>query len=213
MISAQREPFCAWPGWAHVRIAWLQTALVSAWFTFIFAGADWVTAQRAVRVRVHFDAELQIPLVPSFTLIYMSIYGLFLIAPFVLRTRREITSLAVAQTITVFIAGICFLLIPAKLAYAPATDSQLGIWRGLFRFADQLNLDYNLVPSLHVALSIVCIEFFAPRANGVGKFLLRLWGVLIALSTVLTHQHHLVDALTGFLLAWAVVKCVQGSQH
>ena len=213
MISAQREPFFAWPSWAHLRIAWLQTVLVSAWFAFVFVGANWVTAQRVTRVRVHFDAELQIPLIPSFTIIYMSIYGLFLVAPFVLRTRREITSLAVAQTITIFVAGICFLLVPARLAFAPATDLQLGIWRGMFRYADRLNLDYNLVPSLHVALSIVCIELFASHANFTGKCFLRAWGVLIAAATVLTHQHHLVDALTGFLLALAVVKFVRRSQH
>ncbi|HXI72545.1 MAG TPA: phosphatase PAP2 family protein [Verrucomicrobiae bacterium] len=187
--------------------------LVSAWFAFVFVGANWATAQRVTRVRVHFDAELQIPLIPSFTLIYMSIYGLFLVAPFVLRTRREITSLAIAQAITILVAGICFLLIPARLAFAPAADSQLGIWRGMFRYADRLNLDYNLVPSLHVALSIVCIELFASHANFAGKTLLRAWGVLIAAATVLTHQHHLVDALTGFLLALAVVKFVRRSQH
>ena len=209
MISAQREPFFAWPGWAHLRIAWLQTVLVSAWFAFVFGGANWVNAQRAPRVRVHFDAELQIPLIPSFTLIYMSIYGLFLVAPFVLRTGREITNLAVAQTITITVAGIGFLLIPAKLAFPVATDSELGIWRGMFRLADRLNLDYNLVPSLHVALSVVCVELFVPHANLGGKILLRTWAVLIAASTVFTHQHHVVDAVTGFLLALAVVKIMR----
>jgi len=205
MISAQREPFFAWPGWAHLRIAWLQTVLVSAWFAFVFGGANWVTAQRVTRVRVHFDAELQIPLIPSFT----RIYGLFLVAPFVLRTGREITNLAVAQTITITVAGIGFLLIPAKLAFPVATDSELGIWRGMFRLADRLNLDYNLVPSLHVALSVVCVELFVPHANLGGKILLRTWGVLIAASTVFTHQHHVVDAVTGFLLALAVVKIMR----
>jgi len=96
---------------------------------------------------------------------------------------------------------------------SPTFNHTLGIWRGMFRFADRLNLDYNLVPSLHVALSIVCIELFASHANFTGKCFLRAWGVLIAAATVLTHQHHLVDALTGFLLALAVVKFVRRSQH
>ena len=213
MMHGQRAPFIAWPGWAHLRIAWLLTLLVSAWFTFVFVGADWVTAQRATRVRIHFDAELHIPLIPSFTLVYMSIYVLFLAAPFVLRSRREIKALVIAQVITIFVAGICFLLIPAKLAFPPATDSELGILRAMFRMADQLNLDYNLVPSLHVALSVVCIELFATHANLSGKFFLRTWGVMIAAATVLTHQHHLIDALTGFLQALAVVKFVRWAQH
>src|SRR6202000_1883741 len=118
-------------------------------FALIFCGADWITGHRSLRVRVHLDAELQIPLIPSFTLIYMSIYLLFVAAPFVLRTRREIITLVISQAMAIAIAGICFLLIPAQLAYAPPTDAQLGVWKELFNFADRLNLDYNLVPSLH----------------------------------------------------------------
>jgi membrane-associated phospholipid phosphatase len=143
----------------------------------------------------------------------MSTYALFIAAPFVLRTRREISALAVAEALTIFVAGICFLLIPARLAFPTPSDSELGIWRALFRYADRLNLDYNLVPSLHVALSFVCIELFAPRAAPGGRLLLRTWGGLIGVATVLTHQHHVVDAVTGYLLAWAAVKGVGRSQH
>jgi membrane-associated phospholipid phosphatase len=203
----------AWPGWAHLRFAWLQTFFVSLLFATVYSGTNWVTAQRAARIRIHFDSELQLPLVPSFTLIYMSIYALFLAVPFVLRTRREIVHLAGAQTITIVIAGICFLLVPARLAFAPPTDSELGSWRELFHFADRLNLDYNLVPSLHVALSVVCIEMFASRAGSGGKLFLRGWGVLIAASTLLTHQHHFLDVITGFLLALTVIKCMRRSRH
>jgi hypothetical protein len=213
MSRNSREPFFAWPGWPHLRIAWLQTALVSAWFGFVFVGADWLTAQRVARVRVHLGAELKIPLIPSFTLVYMSIYVLFIAAPFVLRTPRQIAVLAAAEALAIFVAGICFLLIPARLAFPKPTDSELGVWRELFRHADRLNLDYNLVPSLHVGLSVVCIEFFVPHANIAGKLFLRIWSVLIAAATVLTHQHHLVDAVTGFLLAWAAVKGMCWSQH
>ena len=213
MSLTERQPFLAWPGWAHLKFAWSQTLLVSLWFSVVFVGADWFTANRALRVRVHLDAELHIPLIPSFTLVYMSIYALFLAAPFVLRTRREITTLALTQALAISIAGICFLLIPGQLAYTPPTDVQLGVWKGLFNFADQVNLDYNLVPSLHVALSIICIELFAVYAGRGGKFLLRAWGFLIAASTVFTHQHHLVDAVTGYLLAFVVVKFFAHRKH
>ena len=208
MSLPERQPFLAWPGWGHLKFAWLLSVAVSLWFALVFAGADWFTAQRALRVRVHLDTELHIPLIPSFTLVYMSIYVLFFAVPFVLRTRREIITLAFTQALAISLAGICFLLIPAQLAYAPATDLQLGVWKDLFHFADRLNLDYNLVPSLHVALSVICIELFAIHAGWNEKVLLRAWGVLIAASTLFTHQHHLLDALTGYLLALAMVKIV-----
>jgi membrane-associated phospholipid phosphatase len=133
----------------------------------------------------------------------MSIYALFLAVPFVLRTRREITTLAIAQAGAILAGGIGFLLIPGRLAYAPPRE--LGIWKPLFQFADRLNLDYNLVPSLHVALSVACIEMFVPNTTALGKTLLRGWGILIAASTLLTHQHHVVDVVTGYLLALATV--------
>lgn len=187
----------------HVRYAAQLTALIGAWFCLVFVGADWLTVHRAIRVRVHLDGELRLPLVPVFLIAYMSIYLLFLAVPFVLRTRREAASLAIAQFITILVAGIGFLLIPGQLAYAPPRD--LGVWGPLFRSADRLNLDYNLVPSLHVAMSVVCIEAFSRRAGLTGRIALRGWGVLIAASTLLTHQHHVLDVVTGYGLAMAVV--------
>jgi hypothetical protein len=213
MSLTDRRPFLAWPGWAHLKLAWVQTLIVSLWFGVVFVGADWFTAHRALRVRVHLDAELRIPLIPAFTLVYMSIYALFLAAPFVLRTRREITTLAISQALAISLAGICFLLIPAQLAYPPPADSDLGIWKGLFNFASRLSQDYNLVPSLHVGLSIICIELFAVHAGRGGKLLLRAWGLLIAASTVLIHRHHVLDALAGYLLAFAVVRIIAPPKH
>jgi membrane-associated phospholipid phosphatase len=186
-----------------LRRAGLLYVAVTVWFGIVYGGADWITAQRAARIRIHLDAELSIPLIPWFTLGYMSIYLLFAIAPFVLRTRRELNRLALAQALTILVASIGFLLVPAQLAFPPPQD--LGPWESLFRFADRLNLDYNLVPSLHVALSVICVELFAPHATMSIRLALRGWGLLIAASTILTHQHHLLDVVTGYGLALAMV--------
>jgi hypothetical protein len=169
----------------------------------VYGGADWFTAHRATRVRIHLDAELSIPLIPAFTIVYMSIYLLFLAAPFVLRTRREVTALAINQALAILLAGLIFLLVPANLAFPPPQN--LGPWESLFRFADRLNLEYNLVPSLHVTLSVMCIEVFVPHAHPAGRLALRGWGLLIAVSTILTHQHHVLDAASGYVLAFAVL--------
>lgn len=199
-----RQSFLAWPGWAHLWRAALFYLLVTLWFGIVYGGADWFTAQRTTRIRIHLDGELSLPLIPAFTLVYMSIYLLFLAAPFVLQTRQELAALAVNQTLAILMAGIAFLFLPAQLAFPPPQN--LGSWEGLFRFADRLNLDYNLVPSLHVALSVICIEMFASHAGPSGRFALRAWGLLIAASTLFTHQHHLLDAATGYLLAFVVVR-------
>src|SRR5678815_4079949 len=117
MTPFEQRPFLAWPGWTHLKVTLQQALSVSALFAFVFISTNWITAHRLGRVRVDFDAERHIPLFSPFTIVYMSIYALFIAAPFVLRTRSEIRTLAVSQMFTIVIAGICFLLIPAPVFY------------------------------------------------------------------------------------------------
>ena len=200
------ESFWGWPGWKHLRFAWLVSLAGLLWFVFIYGGADTLTAHRSFRVRVDLDAELKIPFVPEAVVVYMSIYPLFLAAPFILRQRREFLALAMTLNVVVLIGGICFLLFPAQVAYP--TPSDLGAFPELYSFASRLCLTYNLVPSLHVALATVCIAVFAARSNVIAKTLFWLWAGAIAISTLLIHKHHILDVLTGFMLAWVAYKFV-----
>ena len=200
------DPFLAWPGWAHLRYAGLLSLANALWFVLVYGGTDLLTARRGFRLPVHFAAELRIPFVPEMTVFYMSLYILFVMAPFILRTRGEFRAVVLAMASAIFVSGIAFLLFPAELAFAPAREGDLGIWAGLYHFADDLNLTYNLLPSLHVAFAVVCVASFSPHAPRPVKALLWLWAALIAASTVLIHQHHVLDVVTGWLLALACVR-------
>ncbi len=202
------EALLAWPGWAHLRFAALLSLANTLWFLAVYGGADLLTARRGFRVPVHVSAELRIPFVPWMTVFYMSIYGLFFLAPFILRTRREFVAIVATMAVAVAVSGIAFLLFPAELAFAPVRPEQLGIWAGIYHVADELNLTYNLLPSLHVAFAVICVACFSPRAPGPVKAALWLWASLIAASTVLIHQHHILDVVTGWLLAVLCVRTV-----
>jgi membrane-associated phospholipid phosphatase len=179
------------------------------WFVFVYGGCDAITAHRLSRFRVHLDLELSIPFIPEAVLIYMSLYFLLIVAPFILRRPREFLKLALTLDAVILVAGIGFLLLPAQLAFPRPVN--LGAFPNLFRFADQLNLDYNLVPSLHVALSVVCVATFAGRAGTIAKTLLWGWAAAIAGSTLLTHQHHLLDVVAGWGLALAAFKIARAA--
>ena len=142
------------------------------------------------------------------TVFYMSLYLLFFLAPFVIRTRREFRALVATMAVVILVSGLGFLLIPAELAFPPPPERDLGPWAALYHFADRLNLTYNLVPSLHVVFAVVCVAVFAPRAPRGIKILLWSWAALIAGSTVLIHQHHVLDVVTGWLLALVCVRIV-----
>jgi membrane-associated phospholipid phosphatase len=200
-MSDGRLPLFAWPGARHLSEMAILSVAVLLLFMLVYGGADWVTGFRE-RHHVHLPFELQIPFVPAAIVGYMSLYGLFAIAPFILRTRCELRALAATLATAIVIGGICFLLFPAELAFPEPTD--LGEWQKLYAVADLVNLHYNLVPSLHVALAIICVDLFARRAGRLGALIFWIWGAAVCASTVLLHQHHLVDVVAGLVLALAV---------
>jgi membrane-associated phospholipid phosphatase len=195
------ERFVAWPGARHLLYAAALALANGLWFMAVFAACDAFTAARALRVPIHFAAELRIPFVPEASAAYMSMYLLFAAGPFILRTRAQFRAAIATLATIIAIAGACFLLVPATLAYPPVGEDALGSWAGLYHVADDLNLTYNLFPSLHVALSVACVAAFGTRVAGVGRMLLWAWALAIALSTLLLHQHHVLDVLGGWLLA------------
>jgi membrane-associated phospholipid phosphatase len=200
------SPFLAWPGWPVLAEAVVLGMAQTLWWVFVYFGADWVTGLRIERVRIHLDAERNIPFVAGFIFPYRSLDLLFLIAPFVLRARDEIRALALALFVVTGIAGICFLVLPAEPAYVPHPVH--GFWSPVFAFNRQIVRNYNMVPSLHVALSTTALAAYGACRGVWGRGLLAGWGGLIALSTLLTHQHHVLDVVTGFLLGWAGYRLV-----
>jgi membrane-associated phospholipid phosphatase len=205
-MSRQSEPFLAWPGWRHLKFAAAISLPGCLWFALVYGGCDAITALRATRFRIHFDWELNLPFVPETVLVYMSIYALFLTAPFILRGRQELLALAITLNLEILAGGVGFLLVPTNLAFIPPLDC--GAFPSLFRFADRLNLTHNLLPSLHVALSTVCVAVYARHAGRFGRCGLWIWAGAIAVSTLLTHQHHVLDVVTGVALALVAFKFV-----
>ena len=205
-MSDDARPWLGWPGGAHLRFAVSLAFVGGSWFAFVYGGADWVTARRTTRWSVHFAAEQQIPFVPELIVVYISLYSIFILAPFILRTRRELHAIAVSCNLAILIAGLGFLLIPAALAFPP--PGELGAFPDLFRAADKMNLTYNLVPSLHVTFAVLLGAAVARSANQWGRVLIWVWVVAIALSTLLTHQHHVIDVVTGAILGTVVVRWV-----
>src|SRR5262249_24917958 len=69
---------------AHVGYAARLEAITGAWLCLVFFGTEWVTRQRAFRVRLHFGFEPGLPLVPALIAAYVSIHVVFALAPFAL---------------------------------------------------------------------------------------------------------------------------------
>jgi hypothetical protein len=199
-----------WPGWPHLRHYLALWAAVTTEFVIVFAGADYVTAHRAARLHAFLPFELSIPLIPSLVIAYMSIYLIWIPAPLLLHTRQQLNRLATALALVILVSGIGFLLFPAELGFPSMSDDLARLdpgsanrWGSWLHLADRLNLDYDLIPSLHAALFVTTAATYAHQAGRVGRVVLGLWAMAVVASTVLTHQHHVIDAVAGLALGLA----------
>lgn len=206
MSTVDREPFLAWPS----RGAFKRSLLLSAGFTVLFAlvygGADRLTSLHSARWRLDLPGELAIPFLPPLAAIYLSMNVILGLAPWVLRREGEFEALCKTLSAELLVAGVFFVLFPIALMFP--SPSVTGFWAPFFRTADALNLDHNLFPSLHVAFACTTAAAFGARRGPTGRFILNIWAAAVAASTVLTHQHHLLDVLGGWALAAAAHRLV-----
>jgi membrane-associated phospholipid phosphatase len=179
--------------------ALVVSAGLSVLFLIVYGGCNWITARRANVGTFYFEWEHQIPFVPFFILPYMSIDLFFVVAPFLCTTDRELSVFAKRIATAIIIAGICFLLFPLRFAFQrPHTDGPLGV---LFDWFRGMDAPHNLLPSLHAAFTLILCQTYFRHTRGFVRVAIMTWFVLIALSPVLTYQHHLIDIIGGFVLA------------
>ena len=171
---------------------------LSVLFFLVYLTCNAVTGARTDVGRAYFDWELRIPLVPAMILPYMSIDLFFFFAPFICKDRGELKTHAKRVTLSILAAGACFLMFPLTAGFERTpVDGVLGALIGVLHGFDR---PYNLAPSLHIALWVLLWRIYSRHGRGALRAALGLWFGLIAVSTVLTHQHHVIDLFAGLLL-------------
>lgn len=201
-------PFLHWPPWDRIRYAMGLGLAQAALFAIVYGGADWFAAQHRYRVPLHSKLDLAIPLVPAMAVFYLSLNLLLWLAPLVLRTRQQLRAIVAAQAAATLVAAIGFLALPGQDAFPLAARSELGIWDGPMQLARWIALHHNYLPSLHVTYTVICIAAYRDWATGRVRMALWCWGAAIIASTLLTHQHYLLDVAAGLLLGWAAIRFV-----
>src|SRR5882672_448119 len=179
--------------------AFTVSAGLSVLFLVVYSGCNWITGQRSHVGVFYFQWERGIPFVPFMILPYMSIDLFFIAAPFFCRTEEELRIFSRRVIAAILIAGLCFLLFPLRFAFPrPHASGWLGAVFDWFRGVD---LPFNLFPSLHAALLLLLVDVYARNLRGIFLLAVMSWFFLIALSPLLTYQHHVIDIVGGFVLA------------
>ena len=150
-----------------------------------------------------------LPLAPTWALVYGALYFFLIVLPVLVVQQEDLIRRTVWAYLTVWaVAYICFLLYPTV---APRPDKMLGegfaAW-GL-RFLYDADPPYNCFPSIHVAHSFVS-ALACYRVHRQLGLVAVLCASLVALSTLFTKQHYVVDLIAGIFLAMAAYAVFLG---
>ena len=148
------------------------------------------------------------PLEPGWSLVYLSLFLAALLPVFVVHQQELIRRVVLAYLFIWLLAYVVFLVYPTA---APAHADVIG--NGFSAVALRTiygsDVPYNCFPSLHVAQCFLA-AFTCDRVNrGVG-FTTGIWASLVALATLFTKQHYVIDVIGGVLLAYIAHRVFLG---
>ncbi|HVE72186.1 MAG TPA: phosphatase PAP2 family protein [Thermoanaerobaculia bacterium] len=155
----------------------------------------------ATRYRPELPVDRALPLVPFWALIYGALYAFLILLPiFVVRQEEHIRRTVYAYLLIWITAYVFFFVIYPTAA--PRPDRVVGegfaVW-GL-RALYSSDPPYNCFPSLHVAHSFVS-ALTCRRVHRDLSTVAIVSAALVALSTLFTKQHYVLDVIAGVFLA------------
>jgi len=187
---------------SHTRpllVAVVLSIALSLLFVAVYGGCN-ALAERNADCKTYFWSwELSIPFVPVLIVPYMSLDAFFVASFLLCPNKRLLHAHARRIAFAILSAGLVFLLFPLTTGYPrPVVEG----WSGnLFNFLWSFDRPHNLVPSLHVVLTSLLWPLYARTERRSIRTLIHVWFALIILSPLLTWQHHVIDVVSGALLA------------
>jgi len=180
----------------HFRLEILAVTLLSWLGVYFFVNRLQVEPQRRLDLATPLDGK--IPFVPQLVLVYFSTY-IFVIQPFIILSEaRQFYWMLTSFGAITAIASLIHATVPSKIERNEILDTY-GLSGKLINLFQKTCKPYGNFPSMHVALSVPVIgmNFIAvgPTAGSVTL----VWAILIALSTLFTKQHYILDVLAGLV--------------
>ncbi|HJU76123.1 MAG TPA: phosphatase PAP2 family protein [Gemmatimonadaceae bacterium] len=142
------------------------------------------------------------PLQPTWALIYGSLYAYLIVLPVLVVRQQDHIRRTVWAYLTVWIVAYVVFLMYPTVAPRPTNVEGDGFGAWGLRALYGADPPYNCFPSIHVAHSFVSALtcYRVHRHVGITAIVC---AVLVALSTLYTKQHYVVDVIGGVLLAVA----------
>jgi len=139
--------------------------------------------------------------------LYLSIYLLMPVGPFLMKERGEILRYAAGIILTGLCANIIFIFWPTACLRPGALETNVA-----YQFLVTVDNSYHAFPSLHAAFAVYSALCGARMMRELGRPAVQaglwLWAGLILYATLATKQHVTADIIAGAALGFAVYACV-----
>ncbi|HTV39035.1 MAG TPA: phosphatase PAP2 family protein [Candidatus Sulfotelmatobacter sp.] len=140
--------------------------------------------------------------------IYLSVYFLMPIGPFLMNRRRQIHCYAAGIALIGLIADVVFFFFPTTCPRPSAAGTNT-----LYQSLVGIDNPFHAFPSLHAAFAVYsarCAVMVARELNGSRLFEIGLWfwTFMILVATLTTKQHVIVDLAGGGALGYGIYSCV-----
>lgn len=189
-----------------VRQALILAALMFASVSLYMVILWWRGPEATIETQMAWDAW--IPFWPSWVWVYLIPY---LIGPITVGCLRPSTFAWYIRSALLldFVSLMIFALLPTRTVRPETTGLDQSWTADLYR--NMITIDgpaANAAPSLHVSLT--CLLAWALIRDFPRWWLVSCAGILtVWLSTLFTYQHHLIDVVTGALLAALIGLCCE----
>jgi Dual specificity phosphatase, catalytic domain/PAP2 superfamily len=177
-------------------LAWLLFLGPFFFLTYNFANVS--ASHRAHVAVLAFPWERYIPFIGWTILPYWSSDLLYALSLGICRTRDELDRHGKRLVAIQIFSTACFLAFPLRCGFERPPVSW---WvAGLFAALHSFDQPFNQAPSLHVGLAVILWTRFRAHSSAALRVPLAAYFVLMAASTLTTHQHQFIDVPMG---AWA----------
>jgi membrane-associated phospholipid phosphatase len=195
---------------SHVpRYVAIMLGVYVAWGALYLATA-WIGQQRGPAFDAAIALDAQVPFIPAFQHVYMLAYvivfGLFAIS-------REPAFLNRAYAAFILANGVAFVIFALFPVMGPVRDAVIARGEDLSvitRLILAVDSRYNAFPSLHVTNPWL-VALMSAHARGAAPitWVFMAIAVGITVSTLFVHQHYILDAVAGMVLAGAAYLVVR----
>lgn len=197
-----REPGLFWRSVGSLALAGMV-------FVLVYGGCNQFTSTRSDVGSCYFEWERSLPFVPWLIVPYWTLDLFFCGAFFLCASRAELQLLTTRLVAVVLASAIFFLLFPMRFGWERPEPN--GWTAPLFRALYANDQPFNLAPSLHISLRSLVWVSYGAHLRGWLRTVVKVWFILIGISTLLVWQHHFIDVVGGFLMGWFIKAMIPAS--